>query len=148
MLFATQRGMTYLMVLWWVAISSVVLAALGQQWALASRREKDMELAFRGNQIRRALDDYYNMAPAGQPKLLPRRMEDLLLDPRQPKVVRHLRQLWPDPITGQAWGVIREGAYIKGVYSRSPSKPVRAPAGVESYSEWRFEFGQTAERLR
>ncbi|MGE5452829.1 MAG: type II secretion system protein [Acidobacteriota bacterium] len=145
---ARPRGMTYLMVLWWVAISSVVLAALGQQWAMEARRQRDLELAFRGNQIRQALTDYYNQAPEGQPKLLPSRLEDLLLDPRQAKVVRHLRQLWPDPITGQAWGLIREGPYIKGVYSTAQRKPVRAPEGVESYEQWRFEFGQAAERIR
>lgn len=141
---SSQHGFTYLMVLWWVAISSVMLAAMGQQWALEARRQQEMELAFRGNQIRQALEDYYNQAPAGQPKLLPSRLEDLLQDPRQPTVVRHLRQLWPDPMTGRAWGVIREGPYIKGVYSTARQKPLRAPNGVDSYQEWRFEFGQGA----
>lgn len=143
-----QQGFTYLMVLWWVAISSVMLAAMGQQWGLETRRQKEMELVFRGNQIRQALDDYYNMAPSGQPKLLPRQLGDLLQDPRHTNLVRHLRQIGVDPITGQAWGLIHEGPFVKGVYSQSQQVPLRAPGGASSYQEWRFEFGQSAERTR
>lgn len=143
-----QRGFTYLMVLWWVAISSVVLAALGQQWMIESRRQRDIELAFRGDQIRQALDSFYDHAPPGQAKRLPLNWQELLNDTRQAEPMRHLRQLWPDPVTGRSWGVIREGPFIKGVFSTSGGRPVRAPEGVDSYESWRFEQGQGATRTR
>ncbi len=143
-----HRGFSYLMVLWWVAISSVVLAALGQQWMIESRRQRDIELVFRGDQIRQALDSFYDHAPTGQAKRLPMTWQELLHDTRQPEPVRHLRQLWPDPVTGGSWGVIREGPFIKGVFSTSKGRPLRAPEGVGTYDAWRFEQGQGPIRTR
>ncbi len=143
-----HRGFTYLMVLWWVAISSVVLAALGQQWMIESRRQRDIELVFRGDQIRQALDSFSDPAPTGHAKRLPMTWQELLHDTRQPEPVRHLRQLWPDPVTGGSWGVIREGPFIKGVFSTSKGRPLRAPERVGTYDAWRFEQGQGPIRTR
>ena len=133
-------GFTYLMLLWWVAVSSVLLAALGQSWAIEARRQREMELVFRGEQIKAALAAYQEATPT-LPKVLPTRLEDLLEDRRGPEVKRHLRKLWPDPITGShQWGLVREGGVITGVYSPSDQHPLRAPAGVTRYDEWRFEY--------
>ena len=63
----------------------------------------------------------------------------LLADERTGQVVRHLRQVWPDPMTGQDWGLIRQGQGIRGVYSVSALTPLRAPKGVARFDEWRFE---------
>jgi hypothetical protein len=52
---------------------------------------------------------------------------------------RHLRSVWPDPVTGGPWGLLRDGEYIRGVYSLAKGKPLRAPEGVMSYEEWRFD---------
>ena len=139
---SAQSGFTYLMVLWWVAISSVALAAMGQQWVMESRRQREAELAFRGEQIKQAIDAYYASAPDGQPKVLPKRLEDLVEDKRQMKVKHHLRQLWVDPITGKPWGVVKAGEFIKGVYSTSRQKPIKAPGNAPSYQEWKFVSGQ------
>lgn len=144
----SQHGFTYLMILWWVAISSIVLAALGQHWMMESRRQREMELAFRGEQIRRAIDAFYDQAPDGQPKRLPTNWAELLDDRRRGHSVRHLRRLWPDPMTGRPWGLIREGPGIKGVYSQAQGRPLRGPDGVDSYEAWRFEQGQPAIRPR
>ncbi|RZI81338.1 MAG: type II secretion system protein [Rubrivivax sp.] len=133
-----SRGFTYLMLLWWVAVSSVLLAALGQNWAIEARRQREMELVFRGEQIRAAIQSYRDATP-GAVKRLPTRLEDLLEDTRGPKDLRHLRRLWPDPITGSSqWGEVRDGDFIVGVYSRARQQPLRAPANVSSYEEWRF----------
>ena len=139
-----QAGFTYLMVLWWIAISSVVLVALGQQWAIETRRQREIELVFRGDQIRQALDAYYEQAPDGQAKVLPTRWEDLLEDSRRGHPVRHLRQVWSDPLTGGPLGVIRLGPYIKGVFSTAKGRPLRGPAGIDSYQSWRFELDKVS----
>ncbi|MDE2401310.1 MAG: type II secretion system protein [Burkholderiales bacterium] len=133
------RGFTYLMLLWWVAISGIVLAALGQSWAIEARRQREMELVFRGQQMVAALQSYYDASP-GVVKTWPTRIEDLLEDGRGPVIRRHLRQWWPDPITGRPdWGLIRQGPYIHGVYSPSRQAPLRAPPDVQRYDQWRFE---------
>jgi type II secretory pathway pseudopilin PulG len=135
------QGFTYLMLLWWVAVSSVLLAALGQSWAIEARRQREMELAFRGEQIKAAIQSYREATP-GPVKRLPTRLEDLLDDARGPTAKRHLRRLWPDPITGsKQWGLVREGEFIRGIYSESTQHPLRAPPGVNRYDEWRFEEG-------
>lgn len=141
-----QAGFTYLMLLWWVAISSVMLAAMGQQWALEGRRQKEIELEFRGQQIQRALNAYYNAAPEGQKKSLPKSLDDLLQDERGRSVRHHLRQLWPDPITGKPWGLVRDGPFVRGVFSTSTKTPVRALGGRVSYQQWTFEAELVAER--
>jgi type II secretory pathway pseudopilin PulG len=133
------KGFTYLMLLWWVAVSSVMLAALGRSWSLEARRQREMELVFRGEQIKASILSYQEATPT-MPKTLPTRVEDLIEDQRGPTVKRHLRRWWPDPITGSAdWGMVREGPFIRGVYSTSTQRPLRAPQGISSYDEWRFE---------
>lgn len=138
------RGFTYLMLLWWVAVSSVMLAALGQGWALEARRQREMELVFRGEQIKAAIAAYQEATPTF-PKTLPTRLEDLIEDQRGPVVKRHLRRWWPDPITGSGeWGLLREGPFIRGVHSTSKQRPLRAPEGISTYEEWRFEVDEAA----
>lgn len=135
------RGFTYLMLLWWVAIAGIMLAAAGQSWQLDARRARDAELAWRGEQIRRALETYSQAPVAEGVRRLPLDLDELLEDERAGQTLRHLRRLWPDPVTGEAWGLLRresDGA-ITGVYSRSSLRPVRAPAGVTTYAAWRFE---------
>jgi type II secretory pathway pseudopilin PulG len=139
----SQGGFTYLMLLWWVAIGGVMLAALGQQWGMASRRERDDELKFRGEQIGSALSAYAKVPIKPGQHQLPLQLSDLLDDKRTGVSVHHLRRLWPDPVTGRPeWGLIRQqpGGEITGVYSLSKQKPVRAPAGVSRYEDWHFEM--------
>lgn len=129
--------MTYLMLLWWVAIGGVVIAALAQGWRVQARRQKDMELAFRARQIAVAIQSYYDATPTG-PKVLPTSLDQLLEDRRGPALKRHLRQPWPDPITGGPWGLIKSGPGIRGIYSLSDLKPVRGDPSFRTYKDWRF----------
>ncbi len=133
-----QRGFTYILLLWWVAISGVLLAALGQQWLMESRRQKELELAFRGRQIGLALRAYRDSTPEGQLSA-PADLSELLEDKRGPKPKRHLRQLWPDPITGKPWVLERQGDRIMAVHSSSHSMAIRPPSGVETYQQWWFD---------
>lgn len=147
---ARQSGFTYLMLLWWVAMSGVLLMAISQRWSIESRRQQDMELLFRGEQIRLAIESYAKVpVPAGASPL-PARLEDLLEDRRGGATVRHhLRRLWPDPVTRSArWGLVQSKEGITGVYSLSKQKPLRAPPGVESYADWRFQMGQAQPQMR
>jgi type II secretory pathway pseudopilin PulG len=114
------RGFTYLMLLWWVAIGSVMLAAMGQSWSIESRRIREQELVFRAGQIQSALQHYHD-ATEGPAKVFPAKLEDLLEDRRSGHIKRHLRRLWPDPITSNPDWV-----------------PLSPPEGVKVYSDWAF----------
>ena len=142
-----QTGFTLLGLLFLVAVLGVGLAALGTAWKTVKEREKEAELLFVGDQYRRALTSYYQLGP-GADKHYPKKLKDLLRDPRFPNTVRHLRRLWPDPVTGGDWALLRDAeGGIQGVHSPStatPRKiagfpPVYAPfEGASRYTDWVF----------
>jgi type II secretory pathway pseudopilin PulG len=142
-----QVGFTYLTVMFIVAILMGGLAILGETWETSARREKEVELLFIGNQYRRAIGLYYLSTP-GVVKAYPRTIEDLLKDPRQPGTVRHLRKLYPDPITGKPFVVIKgaDGG-VQGVNSPSDDAPLKVAGfrvrdatfeAAQKYSDWKF----------
>lgn len=142
-----QRGFTYLMLLWWVALSGLMLAAMAQSWTLDARRAREAELIWRGEQFRVAIEAYASVPVAEGESRLPGRLEDLLEDRRSGEVQRHLKRIWRDPLTGRAeWGLVREGegesGGIAGVHSLSRAQPVNAPDGITRYDQWRFVLGQ------
>jgi len=142
-----QTGFTLLGLLFLVAVFGVGLAALGSVWQTATAREKEAQLLFVGDQFRRALASYYQQAP-GADKRYPKKLEDLLRDPRFPHTVRHLRHLWPDPITGGGWVLERDAAGgIKGLHSPSLATPRKIAGfpkeyatfeGAGRYADWVF----------
>ncbi len=140
----TQEGFTYLVVLLTIAIMGAGLALTGTVWHTEVRREKETELLFIGGEFRRAIKQYYQTG--GQ---YPKRLEDLLKDPRQPATVRYLRKIYPDPITGKKdWGFARgPDNGIIAVYSLSDNTPLKTAGftladkdfeGKTKYSEWQF----------
>ncbi len=139
-----SRGFTYLALLWWVAISGVMLAALGTQWKLEATRQREAELVFRGGQIQAALAAYQANTPAGQPNL-PLTLTELLDDQRQGQARHHLRRAWADPVTSRPWGLLRtQDGRIRGVHSESRRPPLTAPEGVQTYREWLFDVAEIA----
>lgn len=136
-------GFTYLMLLWWVALSGLMLAALAQSWVLDARRAREAELVWRGEQFRQAIEAYASVPVGEGQSQLPRRLEDLLEDRRSGELQRHLKRIWPDPMTGRTeWGLVREGDGITGVHSLSTARPLNAPEGVLRYEQWTFVLGQ------
>jgi type II secretory pathway pseudopilin PulG len=143
-----NRGFTYLALLLVVAATGGVLAAAGELHSRSAQREREAELLFAGAQIRHAIGEFYDRSPGGV-KRYPAQLEDLLEDRRHPVVQRHLRRLYPDPMTGRAdWQLIEApGGGIMGVHSRSALEPIRragfAPADesfaqAASYADWKF----------
>lgn len=146
------RGFTYLWLLFVLALGGVALAAVGELEQDRQLREREAELRFRGEAIALALGRYAEQTPLGQSPL-PRRLEDLLADPRFPKPRRHLRQLYTDPFTGRAdWelmqgqapaaagpgGTLVQVPGIVGVRSRS-TKALRAYAEQHKTAhDWAF----------
>lgn len=121
-----QRGFTFIGVLIVSAVIGVGLAGLGQVWSVQAQRERERELLFVGDQYRAALLSYSATTPAGKPRY-PRDLEDLLDDKRHPSTRRHLRRLYPDPLTGKAdWETVRSpDGGIVAVHSRHPGSPMK-----------------------
>lgn len=143
----TQGGFGYLFVLFVLAGLGILLAGTGQVWHTTAQREKEAQLLFIGHQFRQALASYRDHSPDGTPKV-PTSLQDLLEDRRFPAPKRHLRRIWRDPFTNDTdWGLLRQGAGIVGVHSRSSARPLRtafdasdaAFAGTEAYSQWVFD---------
>lgn len=142
------RGFTYIGVLVLVALMTVALAAAGEMWQTAARRDKEQELLFVGDQFRRAIGQFYAHSP-GRARRYPLTLEELLKDPRYPVTRRYLRKVYADPMTGKAnWGLIKgPGGEILGVHSVSEEKPLKkahfrladkAFEGKSKYTEWVF----------
>jgi type II secretory pathway pseudopilin PulG len=139
-----QAGFTLLGLLFLIATLGAGLAALGQVWQTATQRQKEAELLFVGNQYRQALQAYFLVDGQQYPKQL----EHLLADPRFPHTVRHLRRLWPDPISGGEWTLVRnEMGGIQGVHSPSTAAPRKTAGfaqadaafeGATRYADWIF----------
>ena len=147
---ARERGMMLLGLLICLALGSIGLMAMVDNWALERQREREKDLLFAGDQYRQAIRKYYYGAPAGQPRQLPVNMAMLLEDDRYPTPVRYLRRLYPDPITGSdEWGEVRIGDRLAGVYSKSKAQPVKQDGFAaayegfkmkDSYDSWAFVF--------
>lgn len=170
-----QRGFTYLMLLLWVVLAGVMLAALGTSWQQMSQREREAEWQWRGEQYKQALASYAKtsalvlqqaasaalpsatLEPAVVPSAMvgasgaaaaaapalapaaagPMALNDLLEDRRSGRLVRHLRQLYADPLTPSGrWGLQRGAdGRIVGIHSLSEGTPLRRALGAERYRE-------------
>ena len=145
-----EAGLTYLGVLILTAMLTISIAAAGILWHFAQQRQRESDLLFIGNQFRTAIGRYY-LNQVGPQKEYPKRLEDLLRDPRHPGTVRYLRKLYADPITGSTdWGLLKtpDGSII-GVYSKSNRKPIKGKMlrpidrhleRKSKYSEWKFVY--------
>ncbi len=151
------------------------MASVGKIWSKIIQREKEEELLFRGDQIRKAIESYYyDSKNCRHPNMYPSSLEDLLKDKRCLSVQRHLRKLYKDPMTIDGeWELIPvtpegevkgspffglekgTGIRIKGVRSKSEKEPLKKSGfpdvyknfeGKMRYKDWEFIF--TPEQTR
>ncbi len=144
----SNRGFTFIVVLTTIIIMGIMLGAAGQSWQMTMQREREVELLFRGMQIKAAIERWNKQLP-GQPPPRPlNELKDLLKDPNSLQTVRYLRRLYTDPITGKEWKVVKDPVKgVIGVCSTSEDTPLKQanfPKGLESfegktkYSDWKF----------
>ena len=150
-----QRGFALLTVLVMVVLLGLLMGMAGSSWKDLMQRAREEELLWRGDQYRHAIEKFASARYGGGGlQTYPASLEDLLRDPRSPEVRRYLRHLYPDPMTGEDWDLIKDpGGRIMGVRSRSQLKPFRQsgfPTGDESfegrekYSDWEFVYTMTS----
>jgi type II secretory pathway pseudopilin PulG len=146
---AREGGWVLLALLFILAVVGTGMAAVGTVWTSVAQREKEAELLFVGEQYRRAIESYQRRGP-GAEKPYPPSLEELLQDRRFPMPVRHLRRLYPDPMTGRPeWGLVRDAqGGITGVYSLAEGTPMKTAGftplqegfeGASSYRDWVFK---------
>ena len=153
-----ERGFGYVFLLVLIGVIGAVSAHTLEIGQSTSRRLAEQELLAVGRAFEEALYSYAGVPPAMftaqqpisvMPSTGPATLEDLLKDPRLPGTRRHLRKIYPDPVTGQAeWGLIRNRAgRIVGIYSLSDQTPIKTTGfgprhthfeEAQSYRDWRF----------
>ncbi|MFN0160536.1 MAG: type II secretion system protein [Burkholderiales bacterium] len=146
-------GFTYVGLLILVAVIAGASASALSFGASAQRRMVEEELLFVGMEFRAAIASFHQTAQGL--RRYPRDFDELLKDPRDPGVKRHLRRVYPDPLTGRPeWGIVRapDGG-IMGVHSLSRDTPIKQAnfpedwkefEGKSSYRDWQFVFAPSA----
>lgn len=151
-------GFTYAGVLFLIVLLGMALATAGTLWSTTSRREREAQLLWTGEQYVSAIESYYRGGPAGV-RQYPKSLEDLLADHRGRVFRRHLRKLYPDPVTGRAdWQLERlaDGSII-GLRSASLERPLKQVGfgshqamfeNAECYCDWVFAYSPRNTRAR
>jgi type II secretory pathway pseudopilin PulG len=153
-----QDGFTYLSVLFLVLMLLLSLGVASEHIYTVSKREREAELQFVGEQYRSAIASYYYKSPSGI-RQLPQTLESLTSDKRSINTYRHLRKLYADPMTGNGeWGLVKTPqGEIVGIYSLSNevilttinkkniAESINLAEGSGSstpavYSDWKFVF--------
>ena len=151
---AGQHGFTYLGGLFLLSLMGLGLAGTGEAWTVASRRARERELLWTGNQYMRALKSYYDQSPGA--RQYPMKLEELLEDRRFAQPRHHLRQMYADPIARGEFVLIRNGhGRIAGVRSASedmPMKQANFPLALKDfqgrvrYADWQFIADESFRR--
>ncbi|MBC3873725.1 type II secretion system protein [Undibacterium flavidum] len=144
-----STGFTYIGLLIVIALLGVVSVATIQVGSILQRRSAEEALLDIGAEYQRAMVSYANATINGQ-RSSPQSLNDLIKDPRYPKITRHLRRIYDDPLTGKnTWGLIyaKDNNGIIGIYSLSDQKPIKIGnfslqfsqfKNKSSYREWIF----------
>lgn len=146
----SQRGFSYLVVMFLVALLSIASVRALEHTLTKEKRDKEADLLFAGQAYRNAIRLYYE-GSTGSGKVYPKELKDLLYDTRLARPSRPLRKLYFDPMTGsREWGVVRnEAKRVIGVYSLSQAKPLKRDGflpelhglvGAQRYSDWKFVY--------
>jgi type II secretory pathway pseudopilin PulG len=142
-----QKGIVLIGVMILLALAAMAAVQYSQSRVHERQREAEEDLLYVGEQYRLAIESYWRNSP-GKIRALPTRLEDLVQDPRFPQPRRHIRKLYPDPLdASSAWGLIKQGNALIGVYSQAPGVPFRTTGfgdanvdfdGATHYADWRF----------
>jgi type II secretory pathway pseudopilin PulG len=145
-----QGGFSYVIVMFVVAILSILSVRALENSLTRARRDKEAELLWVGQAYRDAIRRYYEGTP-GSGKTYPPDLVSLLDDSRTTSRTRYLRKLYRDPVTDSGdWGlVLTDDGKVMGVYSLSQQQPLKTGgfdsdfvnfAGAKSYREWQFVY--------
>ena len=148
-----QHGFTYLIALMVVATTGIAATVSYTSYKINAAKQMEAELLFRGLAYYKAIESFYY---AKEPKKYPRRMDDLLKDPRYLTTHRHIRRLYL-VANGDEWKIIYDAkGGIIGVYWDNAEKPIKRAnfnkvfqhfENAKSYSDWKFIFQEQRPSL-
>jgi type II secretory pathway pseudopilin PulG len=155
-LFGNQRGVILMKILMMVVVTGLMAGLAGTSWRSTMQQVREEELLWRGDQYRKAIQSYYEVQFGGR-QSYPASFDDLLLDPRSLRPVRHLRRLYPEPFSGADWVVLKDASgRIKGVHSNSMEEPFKKDGFSDEYdnfkekmhySDWEFIYKPTQKKV-
>lgn len=145
-----QQGFTMAAVLAAMLILALATQSVMTYVSQQDLREREADLLRIGQAYAQAIGTYYESSP-GNLKRWPQTLEDLTEDKRFVGTRRHIREVYPDPITRSSnWGIVRaEDGGIAGVHSLSTAQPIRSAAleldnlalpAASQYVEWQFVY--------
>ena len=140
---SNQGGFTYLVVKFFVVLIGITLMAVGQEWSVIMKRDREAELIFRGTRIKEAIERFvadHEVLKGTRPNQYPLKLEELTK--KAPR--RYLPVVYKDPITGQDFELIKVGKDIRGVRSTSLETPMDQMTfkGAKTYHAIKFEAAQ------
>ena len=155
---STNKGFTYITAMVIVVIMGITLSMAGQYWSTVVKRDREEELLFRGDQIRKGIEIYHKWTAQkhGGKGLYPESLDEMVKSKFSAAPRRSLRQLYKDPVTGKAdWVFITDPASkgVMGVRSASNEAPLKSSnfpsayrdfEGKTKYSDWVFAYGPQA----
>ncbi len=135
-----QGGFLYLVIMFFVVLIGIGLMAVGQEWSVIMKRDREKELAFRGTRIKEAIERFvadHEILKGTRPNKYPLKLEELTK--KAPR--RYLPVVYQDPITGQDFELIKVGKDIRGVRSTSLETPMDQMTfkGARTYHAIKFE---------
>lgn len=102
-----SSGFAWLMVLAMLAMASAGASVVAARWADERAREREQELLRIGDLYAEALADFKASSPGGE-RAYPKSLDLLLEDLRFAGTRRHLRTLYPNPLSGRLdWELVR-----------------------------------------
>lgn len=145
-----QQGFTMAAVLAAMLILALATQSVMTYVSQQDLREREVDLLRTGQAYAQAIGAYYESSP-GNLKRWPQTLEDLTEDKRFVGTRRHIREIYPDPMTRSAnWGIVRAAdGGIAGVHSVSIAQPIRsAPIELDNlalpaasrYADWQFVY--------
>lgn len=146
----SQRGFTFIALLCALVLLSLATQGVVQVVSQQAQREREEALLRTGSAFVQAIGNYYEATP-GVVKRWPVTLEELLEDKRLVQIKRHVREIYPDPITQRVdWDlVMAPDGGIQGIRSRSTKAPIRRGAvqtdhfvlpAAQRYSDWAFVY--------
>lgn len=132
--FARQKGFTYVIAMFLVAVLSVASMAALERAITNDRRDKEAQLLYVGLAYRAAIMNYY-VANKAYPtdvgcfaNTAAQCLKILLEDTNTSTLTRYLRRPYFDPMTGGDFQIVTEGSNIIGVASTSTQRPIKTGA--------------------
>lgn len=144
----SSAGFTYIAAIVAVVIMGILLSQAGSYWKTRMQREREVELLYRGTQIRDAMRRWYGLTlntygaytppgdttpvttpvvtiiPANAPRI--NELKDLLQAPSSAGKKRYLRKLYLDPMTGKDFDLVKDANQrVVGVKSSSEAEPIK-----------------------